>query len=206
MDRETLEAVYLIGLVAAEGLRLPQRLRRSRGATRWQRASSTARARLRERIVMVGLVGGIWLLPLASICSPWLRSFDTAWPGWMAWVAVGVFVAGFGIRWLGQTALGASWAPTPALSEGHQLVTHGIYRYIRHPLYVSLVCWALAQPVLLGNHLAGWGGPVAVVLVWTMRVPAEERMLRDRFGTAWDAYAASTGRLWPRRRPHHGQA
>jgi protein-S-isoprenylcysteine O-methyltransferase Ste14 len=78
------------------------------------------------------------------------------------------------------------------------LVTNGIYGRIRHPIYTSLVLWGAAQPFLLQNILAGWGGALAVALIWLVRVPAEEKMMRERFGEEYVRYMNRTGRAIPR--------
>jgi protein-S-isoprenylcysteine O-methyltransferase Ste14 len=43
-------------------------------------------------------------------------------------------------------------------------------------------------------------GPLAVALIWLIRVPAEERMMRERFGDEYVQYARKTGRVIPRSR------
>jgi protein-S-isoprenylcysteine O-methyltransferase Ste14 len=87
-----------------------------------------------------------------------------------------------------------------SLSEavGHHLVTEGIYGRIRHPIYASLLLWGAAQVVLLQNAVAGWGGAAAAVLVWVLRVPAEEKMMVDAFGDEYRRYMTRTGRVLPR--------
>jgi protein-S-isoprenylcysteine O-methyltransferase Ste14 len=80
------------------------------------------------------------------------------------------------------------------------LVTTGIYSKVRHPLYASLILWAAGQPALLQNWIAGFAGAVAVALVWLVRVPAEEAMMRESFGEEYVRYSAQTGKLIPRRR------
>lgn len=70
---------------------------------------------------------------------------------------------------------------------------------MRHPLYASLLLWGGAQPFLLQNLLAGPGGAVAAALIWLVRVPAEERMMRERFGEEYERYARRTGRVFPLR-------
>jgi len=74
--------------------------------------------------------------------------------------------------------LGRQWSHTLEVAEKHVLVTDGIYARIRHPIYASLVLWAAAQPFLLQNVVAGWGGAVAIAAeVWLVRVPREEAMM-----------------------------
>jgi len=196
VTRVLLSAVYVAGLAVAEGLRLPQRLRRARSSERW--CPPGGRKTRAERLVMVAVVAGIWLLPAVQILTGWLRPMDYSLPSWAVWPAIAFFALSLVLRWSGQTALGLAWSPTVELADRHQLVTTGIYGGIRHPIYASLILWAIAQPVLLQNVIAGWGGPVAVALVWLVRVPAEEKMLLERFGGEYEAYRRRTGRAFPR--------
>ena len=45
------------------------------------------------------------------------------------------------------------------------------------------------------NWLCGLGGLVAFLLLYFVRVPREEQMMRDHFGDAYRDYAAQTGRV-----------
>jgi protein-S-isoprenylcysteine O-methyltransferase Ste14 len=195
LSRLDLDAIYLAGLAIAEGLRLPRRLAHAR--SREGRPPSDGSVRPRELLVMGGLIVGVWLLPLVYVFTPWLNAFDYALPTWTVWPALAAFVLALVVRWAGQSALGESWSPTGGPSSSH-LVTTGIYSRIRHPLYASMLLWAIAQAALLQNAFAGFGGAVAAALVWALRVPAEETMLLDRFGAEYAAYARRTGRLIPR--------
>ena len=141
---------------------------------------------------------GIWALPLAHAFTDWLRPFDYAVPAWTVWVAALVFVSGLIIRWQAQRTLGRQWSHTLETARGHALVTDGIYSRLRHPIYVALLLWTVAQPLLLQNVIAGWGGAVAVALIWIVRVPREERMLLERFGDQYRQHMARTGRAIPR--------
>ncbi len=194
--RNILSALYIIGLVIAEGLRLPQRLRRASAGTRDRNRARTQP--VAEIIVLLGIAVGIWALPLVYLLTGWLDAFDYTLPGWCGWLGIGLFMAGIVLRGAAQSALGASWSPTLEIRSQQQLVTSGVYRWIRHPLYSSLILWAVAQPLLLQNLLAGSSGGVAVALIWFLRVPAEERMMCERFGDAYSQYMARTGKVFPR--------
>lgn len=75
-----------------------------------------------------------------------------------------------------------------------QLVTTGLYRISRNPMYAGLLC-ALAGGVLaLGNALAGLAPLAFVVYVNRFQIRPEERALREKFGAAFDAYAQTTRR------------
>ncbi len=76
-----------------------------------------------------------------------------------------------------------------------RLVTTGLHRYVRHPLYTaSLVLLALVSPMTL-NRLALLTG---VALYFYVGSIFEERKLVREFGDAYRAYQRRVPRLWPR--------
>jgi protein-S-isoprenylcysteine O-methyltransferase Ste14 len=76
-------------------------------------------------------------------------------------------------------------------------VTAGIYRYIRHPMYVAFGLWAIAQAMLLPNWIAGFGALVTGCAFFGLRIPREERMMLQTFGDEYRAYMATTARFIP---------
>jgi protein-S-isoprenylcysteine O-methyltransferase Ste14 len=114
------------------------------------------------------------------------------------------FVAGFVLVfvWLvvfyrAHADLGPNWSITLQLRENHQLITTGVYARVRHPMYAALFAHAFAQALLLANWIAGPAMLVAFTLMFFLRLRPEERMMRERFGLEYDAYAKRTKRLLP---------
>ncbi len=84
------------------------------------------------------------------------------------------------------------------IREEHTLVTRGIYKYMRHPMYSAHFLWAIAQALLLQNWIAGPAFLVTSVPLYLFRVPVEERMMLERFGEEYRLYMNRTGRMFPR--------
>lgn len=192
--------IYISGLLIAEGLRLPHRIRRLRSGKSWHPPNAASIGGFGETIVLAAVLIGIWILPGIYIFTPWLTPFDYTLPGRIMWPAIAVFTMSIILRWKAQTTLGQAWSHTTELSDQHPLITDGLYSKIRHPLYASLILWAVAQLALLPNWIAGLAGPIAVALIWLIRVPAEEAMMRARFGEDYLQYSSRTGRLIPKRK------
>jgi protein-S-isoprenylcysteine O-methyltransferase Ste14 len=83
------------------------------------------------------------------------------------------------------------------MRQDHELVTTGIYTHIRHPMYAAHLLWAVAQPLLLHNWLAGPGALVFFVPFLLIRISREELTMLDAFGQEYRAYVNRTGRLIP---------
>jgi protein-S-isoprenylcysteine O-methyltransferase Ste14 len=190
--------VYVAGLASAETLRIPRRLDHLR-SRRLQNSGNRRRDPL-EYLVIAAVILGIWVLPLTYAVTPWLQPLDYSLPPWTSWIAAAVFAASLLIRLSAHRTLGTQWSGTVEVPAEHRLVTAGIYGRIRHPIYASLVLWAAAQPALLQNLVAGWGGAVAVALIWLLRVPREEKMMLEEFNGEYSDYVTRTGRLVPKRR------
>jgi protein-S-isoprenylcysteine O-methyltransferase Ste14 len=104
-------------------------------------------------------------------------------------------LAGVCIVW-GEVSLGRSFRV--ALPESKQpLVTHGIYRFIRNPLALSVDLLALGVLLLAPSWLALASLALNVAgYEWKIRI--EETYLRQAHGPAYAAYCAQTGRYLPR--------
>jgi protein-S-isoprenylcysteine O-methyltransferase Ste14 len=93
--------------------------------------------------------------------------------------------------------LGTNWSITLELRERHQLVTSGVYRWVRHPMYLGLLIYSVGQALVLPNWLAGPSYGVAMALLFAFRVGPEERLMLEEFGKDYEAYQATTKRLVP---------
>jgi protein-S-isoprenylcysteine O-methyltransferase Ste14 len=126
-----------------------------------------------------------WVGRIAFLDGPLAQGFG---------VAVSV-LAGVCIVW-GEVSLGRSFRV--ALPESKQpLVTHGIYRFMRNPLALSVDLLALGVLLLAPSWLALISLALNVAgYEWKIRI--EEAHLRQAHGTAYAAYCAQTGRYLPR--------
>lgn len=112
--------------------------------------------------------------------------------------------AGLWLFWRSHADLGDSWSDTLALHEDHALVTEGVYRHLRHPMYSASWLLMVAQALLLSNWIAGFGGIVTFGALYVLRVSKEERMMQERFGEQYQRYRATTGRVIPKQWPWRG--
>jgi protein-S-isoprenylcysteine O-methyltransferase Ste14 len=101
------------------------------------------------------------------------------------------------LAWMAAHELGKQWRYEAAISEDHELIRTGPYRWIRHPIYASMLGMVLAT-------LAAWTwwpmavGSLAFFLAGTeIRVRAEERLLAERFGANFAEYRKNTHAFIP---------
>lgn len=104
--------------------------------------------------------------------------------------AVGLFDAS-------SRAMGKNWSLVARTREDHQLVQTGPFAVVRHPIYVALFLFMIGMAITYGHaRNLILAVPVYAVATW-LRARHEERLLRDRFGADYDAYAARVKRFVP---------
>jgi len=72
--------------------------------------------------------------------------------------------------------------------QSHKLVTHGIYRYFRHPSYFGFFYWSVGTQLMLGNILTGISFAAASWLFFNRRIPYEEQTLTRLFPKEYPPY------------------
>ncbi len=106
-----------------------------------------------------------------------------------------LFLAGGALGIAGVRALGANRSPYPQPLAQAQLVRTGVYRWVRHPLYGSLVLAAFGWALLWQSGAALLVTPL-LVAVLVAKSRREETWLRQKF-PEYASYAAATRRLIP---------
>jgi protein-S-isoprenylcysteine O-methyltransferase Ste14 len=144
------------------------------------------------------LIPGVLLLPLIYLFTPWLAFADYQLPAVAPWCGALLMAAALWLFWRSHADLGQNWSQSLEVRKGHQLITQGVYRSIRHPMYASIWLWCVAQGLILHNWLAGWYALVAFALMYFIRTPREEKMMREFFGQDYVDYMGRTGRVVPR--------
>ena len=99
--------------------------------------------------------------------------------------------------WMAARHLDKQWRFEAALSEDHKLITTGPYRWLRNPIYASMLGMLLAT----GFAKTWWpllvSGVVFFVIGTEIRVRVEEKLLEARFGEEFRRYKASTPAYLP---------
>ena len=166
--------------------------RRSRRA----RVVWSARGPLETALLLISL-SGLGLVPLFYVATGMPRFAAHGFYPWLAWMGFFFAIAALGVFHLTHRALGRNWSISLDVRENHELVTEGIYRRVRHPMYSAFWLLAIAQALLLPNWIAGFAGLVGFGVLYFGRVAREERMMLETFGDSYRAYMARTGRVFP---------
>ena len=152
-------------------------------------------------ITMIALrIGGIltWLTILAyMIYPPLVKWASIQLPDWIRWIGAGMgMIAVLLLIWM-FNSLGMNITDTVTIRKSHTLVTHGPYRWIRHPLYTFGVLLFLSFSLITDNwFILVFGIPTLGILL--RRTTIEESALLARFGEEYRRYSERTGRFLPR--------
>ncbi|WP_296579159.1 protein-S-isoprenylcysteine O-methyltransferase [Phreatobacter sp.] len=195
MTRLMAEIIFLIGVFGWGAIRIPHEVKNKRK----NRIQVSAVDR-QERVLLLISLTGLGIVPIAYCLLArfgMLRFADYGFSAVQAWAGAAIFAAALGLFLATHRQLGRNWSQTLELREGHTLVTHGVYRLMRHPMYTAFFLWALAQLLLLQNWVVGPAGFLGFGLLYAFRVGREETMMQEAFGAEYAAYAARTKRIVP---------
>ena len=151
-----------------------------------------------EIVLLIGAWIGTTILPLVWVIANW--------PAWANFplhpvaYALGVVLMFAGL-WLfhrSHTDLETNWSVTLQTREDHRLVTTGIFKRIRHPMYSSMFLLGIAHLLFVPNCVVAPAYLLTFGLLYLLRVAKEERLMLDRFGAEYETYMQRTGRLIPR--------
>ena len=151
----------------------------------------------RETALLLISLTGLGIVPLVYVATGIPHFAAYTFHPVQAWLGLFVAIAALVMFHLTHRALGRNWSISLDVREDHQLVTHGIYRRVRHPMYSAFWLWAVAQALLLPNWVAGFSGLVGFGSLYFGRIAREERMMLETFGDGYRAYMARTGRIFP---------
>jgi protein-S-isoprenylcysteine O-methyltransferase Ste14 len=144
------------------------------------------------------------LLPFTVIgfLVAWLPAYTDRRDFWaldgdaVRYVGLALYVVGGVLRLVPVFVLGRRFSGLVAIQEGHELVTGGLYRLIRHPSYLGLLLllfgWALVF-----RSLAGVLVSLLILPPLVARMNSEEALLESEFGQRYADYRRRTWRLLP---------
>ncbi len=187
----------LAGLTLFIGIGISSYFRRKADKDSGEAISRKADGSLTMNVIKIGgLI--LWLSPLAYLINPaWMSWSKIGLPDWVRWLGVGIgLLCVLGMYWL-FSSIGSGITPTSATRREHKLVTNGIYRWVRHPLYTVGSSFIVALGLMADN----WFIILMALLAFTamaVRTPKEEANLIEKFGDAYRDYMKTTGAFLPK--------
>lgn len=145
--------------------------------------------RIPPPIYAVALAGLMWLV------SAFTPALTVPW-GWRVVVAALLLVVSVGIGIAAVIAFHRARTTIHPLNPAHTstIVTTGVYRFSRNPMYLAMLVGLLAIAVLLGNVLALVLACCFVPIIEAVQIRPEERILAERFDPSYQEYCGRVRR------------
>lgn len=171
-----------------------------------QKAAKTAKEALKQDMDSRALIALQSLLltlsnlaMIAHLINPsWMAWSSLTLSEWARWIGTALGMVGTAILVWAHRILGKNFFGGMKIRQGHQLITSGPYRWVRHPMYTAFILLGLAWFLLSGSWMIAGFWLAATVLVIVTRLNEEERMMLRQFGDAYRIYEQQTGRFLPR--------
>lgn len=141
-------------------------------------------------LLIVILLNIFWPLSLT-----WSK-FDP--PEWLRYAGLVMAILCVPLLWWVFSSIGKNISETVLIKEEHELVTHGPYAWVRHPLYGGALVLLMSISLIFGDWII-LGYTLAGILAFRLLViPAEEKQLLNAFGAEYESYQSRTGALLPK--------
>jgi protein-S-isoprenylcysteine O-methyltransferase Ste14 len=144
------------------------------------------------QLVLLGLIGIAGVSAIAGSAATGRPSTDA-----VRLLAGGaLLVGGLALVARGSLDLGRNLTPMPRPREGTTLVESGVYRHVRHPIYVGVVMAGAGWGVVTGS-LAAVALSLVLLGFFDLKARREERWMMDHV-PGYDDYRRRTKRFIPR--------
>jgi protein-S-isoprenylcysteine O-methyltransferase Ste14 len=157
-----------------------------------QRLEPLASRIMRVLIFLVAII----LLSTTSIPLPWL--YFRLWQRGLGtfWLGAAIFIAGLLFAIWAREHLGRNWSRSVTIKEGHELITTGPYRVVRHPIYTGILVGFLGMAIAICD-VRGFIAFALIFLALWLKLRREEQWMRSQFGETYAAYAQRSAALVP---------
>ena len=126
-------------------------------------------------LIAMGLLQ--WRLPIAQLID---------WP--QRWISLPLILAGLAITLPAARLFQRAGTPLIPFERSTAVVTGGLFRYTRNPMYLGMVVFLLGMALLLGSLAAFLPIPVFVAIIQKNFIEGEERFMEELFGEEYLAY------------------
>jgi len=152
----------------------------------------------REKAGLLLAVSGAILLPAIYLFTPLLNFADYSVNPFVGTTGAVLSGPAMWAFWRSHKDLGRQYSPKLEVKQSHQLITEGIYKHVRHPMYTAVLLNSICQLCLIGNWIAGPAYLVGFSVLYWCRIDREEAMMLDQFGESYRDYMTKTNRWFPK--------
>jgi protein-S-isoprenylcysteine O-methyltransferase Ste14 len=144
----------------------------------------------------IPIVAGAWLV-LKGTSDPGALG-DRVLPHTVPVLIVGLALTlgGLALALWARVTIGRNWSSQVTFKEGHELIRHGPYAYVRHPIYSAILAMFLGSAIAIGTVGALAGLPIVLLGIW-LKLGQEEALMIEHFPTAYSSYRSEVRALIP---------
>jgi len=140
-------------------------------------------------------VGGlaVWVLEVLAHTTPWQGGVFGPWrvvvleAAWARWLGAGLTVVGLAILIWAQRSFGDAWRVGIDERAPAGLVTEGIFRHTRNPIYLFFDLYIVGTFLLNGTFALLFCAAVIMAFLH-VQIRVEERFLHETYGRAYRDY------------------
>ncbi len=131
---------------------------------------------------------GIQVRPLAILLLPHTIILNI--------VVVILMITGLAIALIARRTLGENWSSVVSIKKDHELITTGLYHYVRNPIYTGMLLMFLGTVLSFDTLSAAIGFLMILLAIW-VKLKQEESLLTEHFADEYLSYKKHTKMLIP---------
>lgn len=150
-----------------------------------------------KRVILTSCTYGYWLFFCAQLLGLDIITFPHS--AILQLIGFTLYISGQIVSILGRYNLGNNWSHGSEyqIKPNQTLVTSGIYRYIRHPIYTGFLMIVVGGQLVVESYLVIPFTLLCYVVIYIYMLK-EERILMAEFGKRYANYMIQTSRIFPR--------
>jgi protein-S-isoprenylcysteine O-methyltransferase Ste14 len=152
----------------------------------------------KEKFFLILTFTGGMTLPILYFLTPWFDFANFKVNTLLGAVGILIIIPSNWLFLRSHKDLDSQFSPKLEIKESHKLITHGVYKSIRHPMYASLLSNSCCQLLLIGNWVVAPAYLIGLGCLYLTRVGNEEHLMLKHFGSEYSDYANRTYRLFPK--------
>jgi protein-S-isoprenylcysteine O-methyltransferase Ste14 len=115
---------------------------------------------------------------------------------WLSLSAMAVSLSGLIVCIWARVTLGQNWSSVVVVKVDHELIQHGPYKFVRHPIYTGMLLLFLAS-VLLSSRVGAFIGLALLTFSFVLKLRQEEKVMLTVFPAQYPEYMKKVKRLVP---------
>jgi len=117
---------------------------------------------------------------------------------WISYTGIGILILGGSILIYSRIKLGKYGGPKIVIEDEHKFISNGIYRYIRHPMYLGYLLLFFGYSLSFCSFISTFLTLIFLFIIFKSRMDLEEKLLTSKFGEDYISYLNKTYRLIPK--------